>query len=29
MAENMGAGYGRLPDPDMRKRMIRHFSEIS
>jgi diketogulonate reductase-like aldo/keto reductase len=29
MAENMGAGHGRLPDPDMRKRMIRHFSEIS
>jgi aryl-alcohol dehydrogenase-like predicted oxidoreductase len=29
MAENMGAGVGRLPDPDMRKRMIRYFTEIS
>jgi diketogulonate reductase-like aldo/keto reductase len=24
MAENMGAGFGRLPDPEMRRRMVRH-----
>jgi aryl-alcohol dehydrogenase-like predicted oxidoreductase len=29
MAENMGAGVGRLPDPDMRQRMVRYFTEIS
>jgi diketogulonate reductase-like aldo/keto reductase len=28
MKENMGAGLGRLPDPEMRKRMIRHFADV-
>jgi aryl-alcohol dehydrogenase-like predicted oxidoreductase len=27
MRENMGAGLGRLPDPEMRKRMVRHFTD--
>ena len=29
MNENMGALTGRLPDPEMRQRMIRHFAELS
>lgn len=29
MTQNMGAGLGRLPDPDMRKRMDRYFSDLS
>jgi diketogulonate reductase-like aldo/keto reductase len=28
MRENMGALYGRLPDPAMRKRMIRHVESL-
>ena len=28
MAENMGALYGRLPDPEMRKRMLRYMESI-
>ncbi len=24
MRQNMGAAYGRLPDPDLRQRMIRY-----
>lgn len=28
MEENMGAAYGRLPDQDMRKRMLQYFSSI-
>ena len=28
MEENMGALYGRLPTPEMRKKMIRHFSRL-
>jgi len=26
--DNMGAGFGRLPDPDMRERMAQHFAEL-
>jgi diketogulonate reductase-like aldo/keto reductase len=26
--DNMGAGFGRLPDPDMRERMARHIAEL-
>lgn len=28
MLENMGAGYGRLPDPETRKRMIRYLESV-
>jgi len=28
MHENMGAAYGRLPDPDMRKRMVRYVERL-
>ena len=28
MAENMGALYGRLPDPEMRGRMARHYASL-
>lgn len=28
MSENMGALYGRLPDPEMRARMVRHFAAL-
>ncbi len=28
MVDNMGAGYGRLPDAKMRERMIRHFASL-
>lgn len=28
MVDNMGAGYGRLPDAKMRERMIRHFESL-
>ncbi len=28
MRENMGAALGRLPDPEMRKRMIRHVEAL-
>ena len=28
MVDNMGAGYGRLPDGKMRQRMIRHFESL-
>ena len=28
MEENMGAGIGRLPDPDMRKKMVRYLQAI-
>ena len=28
MRENMGAAYGRLPDPDMRRRMVRHVADL-
>jgi diketogulonate reductase-like aldo/keto reductase len=28
MAENMGAVYGRLPDPDVRERMIRYVENL-
>jgi len=27
MHENMGAAYGKLPDKDMRARMLRYFSD--
>lgn len=28
MAENMGAAYGRLPDPDLRARMVRYVEDL-
>lgn len=28
MQENMGAGYGRLPEPSMRRRMVRHMETL-
>jgi diketogulonate reductase-like aldo/keto reductase len=28
MSENMGALYGRLPDPDIRRRMVQHFDAL-
>ena len=28
MLENMGAAYGKLPDPEMRGRMVRHFESL-
>jgi diketogulonate reductase-like aldo/keto reductase len=28
MRENMGAGFGRLPDADLRQRMLRHFASL-
>jgi len=28
MKENMGALYGRLPDPDLRRRMVRHIESL-
>jgi diketogulonate reductase-like aldo/keto reductase len=28
LRENMGAAYGRLPDADMRQRMLRHFESL-
>ena len=28
MRENMGAGFGQLPDPDMRQRMIRYLEDL-
>jgi diketogulonate reductase-like aldo/keto reductase len=28
MRENMGALYGRLPDADMRRRMLRHLQSL-
>jgi diketogulonate reductase-like aldo/keto reductase len=28
MADNMAAGFGRLPDAEMRNRMIRHFETV-
>jgi aryl-alcohol dehydrogenase-like predicted oxidoreductase len=28
MIENMGAGFGRLPDPAMRQKMLAHFAKI-
>ncbi len=28
MTENMGAAYGRLPDPDLRRRMIRYLEDL-
>jgi diketogulonate reductase-like aldo/keto reductase len=29
MQENMGAAYGRLPDPELRRRMLRYFQEVA
>jgi diketogulonate reductase-like aldo/keto reductase len=29
MIENMGAGFGRLPDAGMRRRMLAHFNQLS
>jgi aryl-alcohol dehydrogenase-like predicted oxidoreductase len=28
MVDNMAAGFGRLPDADMRKRLIRQFESV-
>jgi hypothetical protein len=28
MQENMGAGFGLLPDAKMRRRMVRHFEAL-
>jgi hypothetical protein len=28
MLENMGAGFGRLPDAAMRKRMVEYFESL-
>ena len=28
MKDNMGAGFGRLPDPDMREKMVRYFQTL-
>jgi len=28
MADNMAAGFGRLPEPDMQRRMLRHFESL-
>ena len=28
MLDNMGGGFGRLPDADMRKRMADHFASL-
>jgi len=28
MKDNMGAGFGRLPDPEMREKMVRYFQTL-
>jgi len=28
MKDNMGAGFGRLPDPEMRGKMVRYFQTL-